>query len=154
MAENKSEIIAGAVVVAVALGFVAYAGKLTGASAAGDSYELSASFRSADGITVGTDVRLAGVKVGRVTSMALDPATYRAGTTISVARSIEVPDDSALAISSEGLLGGNYVEILPGGSPIYFEPGDQIEFTQGSISLVSLLMKFVGGDDSGASPAE
>ncbi|MEI4263207.1 outer membrane lipid asymmetry maintenance protein MlaD [Roseovarius sp. D0-M9] len=150
MAENKSEIIAGAVVLAVALGFVVYAGKLTGASAGGDTYELSASFRSADGITVGTDVRLAGVKVGRVTSMALDPATYRAGTTIAVANGIDVPEDSALAISSEGLLGGNYVEILPGGSPLYFEPGDQIEFTQGSISLVSLLMKFVGGDSDQA----
>ena len=148
MAENKSEVIAGGVVLAVALGFVVYAGKLTGAQAGGDSYELAASFRSADGITVGTDVRLAGVKVGRVTSMALDPSTYRAGTTISVAEGIDVPDDSALAISSEGLLGGNYVEILPGGSPLYFAPGDQIEFTQGSISLVSLLMKFVGGDDS------
>ncbi|MDO5756312.1 MAG: outer membrane lipid asymmetry maintenance protein MlaD [Rhodobacterales bacterium] len=151
MAENKSEIIAGAVVVAVAAGFIVYAGKLTGASAAaGSSYELSASFRSADGITVGTDVRLAGVKVGRVTSMALDPATYRAGTTISVAEGIAVPDDSALAISSEGLLGGNYVELLPGGSPFFLEPGDQIEFTQGSVSLVSLLMKFVGSGDAGA----
>ncbi len=148
MAENKSEIIAGGVVLAVALGFVVYAAKLTGAQTGGGSYELVASFRSADGITVGTDVRLAGVKVGRVTSMALDPSTYRAGTTISVTEGIDVPDDSALAISSEGLLGGNYVEILPGGSPLYFAPGDQIEFTQGSISLVSLLMKFVGGDDS------
>ena len=147
MAENKSEIIAGAVVLAVAVGFVIYAGRLTGATAGGETYELSASFRSADGISVGTDVRLAGVKVGRVTSMALDPATYRAGTTISVTEGVGVPDDSALAISSEGLLGGNYVEILPGGSPIHFEPGDQIEFTQGSVSLVSLLMKFVGGDD-------
>ncbi|HEY9038135.1 MAG TPA: outer membrane lipid asymmetry maintenance protein MlaD [Roseovarius sp.] len=154
MAENKSEIIAGAAVVVVALGFVAYAANLTGASAAADSYELSASFRSADGITVGTDVRLAGVKVGRVTTMALDPATYRAATTISVAKTIEVPDDSALAISSEGLLGGNYVEILPGGSPMYFAPGDQIEFTQGSVSLVSLLMKFVSGDNGDASAVE
>lgn len=148
MAENKSEIIAGGVVLAVALGFVFYAGKLTGASTGTGSYELAASFRSADGINVGTDVRLAGVKVGRVTSLALDPKTYRADTTISVTEGIEVPDDSALAISSEGLLGGNYVEIMPGGSPLYFAPGDQIEFTQGSISLVALLMKFVGGDDN------
>jgi phospholipid/cholesterol/gamma-HCH transport system substrate-binding protein len=44
-------------------------------------------------------------------------------------------------------LGGNYVEILPGGSPFYFEAGDEIEFTQGSVSLVSLLMKFVAGDE-------
>lgn len=150
MAENRTEVIAGGVVLAVALGFVVYAANLTGASARTSGYDLAASFRSADGITVGTDVRLAGVKVGRVTSMALDPTTYRANTTISVTEGIEVPDDSALAISSEGLLGGNYVEILPGGSPMYFAPGDQIEFTQGSISLVSLLMKFVGGDDTAA----
>src|SRR5690554_1769888 len=101
MAENKTEIITGGIVLAVALGFVVYAGKLTGATTGAGNYELAASFRSADGITVGTDVRLAGVKVGRVTSMALDPATYRANTTISVIDGIEVPDDSALAISSE-----------------------------------------------------
>lgn len=149
MAENRSEIIAGAIVVAVAVGFAVYAGKLTGASAGGESYALSASFRTADGIGVGTDVRLAGVKVGRVTAMALDPQTYRANTTISVDAGLDVPDDSALAISSEGLLGGNYVEIKPGGSPMYFAPGDRIDFTQGSVSLVSLLMKFVGGDGAG-----
>ena len=78
--------------------------------------------------------------------MKLDPDTYRAGATFTVRDGISVPDDSAVAISSEGLLGGNYVEILPGGSPFHFEAGDQIEFTQGSVSLVSLLMKFVAGD--------
>lgn len=148
MSENKTEILVGGLVLAVAAGFALYAGKLTGFTSGADSYELTASFRSADGIDVGTDVRLAGVKVGRVTSMALDPATYRAGTTFSVRDGIDVPDDSAVAISSEGLLGGNYLEILPGGSPFFFSPGDQIEFTQGSVSLVTLLMKFVGGDDS------
>ena len=96
---------------------------------------------------MGTDVRMAGVKVGRVTGIQLDPTTYRASTVFTVQEGIEVPDDSAVSISSEGLLGGNYVEILPGGSPFYFEAGDEIEFTQGSVSLVSLLMKFVAGDE-------
>ena len=112
---------------------------------AGDEYTLNASFRSADGVSIGTDVRLAGVKVGRVADIVLDPGTYRAKAIFTVQEGIEVPDDSAVAISSEGLLGGNYVEIMPGGSPFYFEPGDEIEFTQGSVSLVSLLMKFVSG---------
>lgn len=146
MSENKTEIIVGGAVLAIAVGFLTYAGQVTGFSAGQSEYELSASFRSADGVSVGTDVRLAGVKVGRVTEMELDPATYRAGTTFTVREGISVPDDSAVAISSEGLLGGNYVEILPGGSPFHFEPGDEIEFTQGSVSLVSLLMKFVSGD--------
>ena len=150
MSENKTEVLVGALVLAVAIGFVAYAGKTTGFTTTGDEYALNASFRSADGVSVGTDVRLAGVKVGRVTGMDLDPATYRAQAVFTVRTGIEVPDDSAVAISSEGLLGGNYVEILPGGSPFYFEPGDEIEFTQGSVSLISLMMKFVSGNEDGA----
>lgn len=150
MSENTTEVIVGGAVLAVAIGFLVYAGQATGLSGAQTEYELSASFRSADGVNLGTDVRMAGVKVGRVTGIKLDSTTYRASTAFTVQEGIAVPDDSAVAISSEGLLGGNYVEILPGGSPFYFEPGDEIEFTQGSVSLVSLLMKFVAGDeDSG-----
>jgi len=147
MSENTTEVIVGGAVLAVAIGFLVYAGQATGLSGAQTEYELSASFRSADGVNLGTDVRMAGVKVGRVTGIELDPTTYRASTAFTVQEGIAVPDDSAVAISSEGLLGGNYVEILPGGSPFYFEPGDEIEFTQGSVSLVSLLMKFVAGDE-------
>ncbi len=146
MSENKTEIIMGGAVLAVAIGFLAYAGQITGFSAGQKEYQLTASFRSADGVLVGTDVRLAGVKVGRVTALDLDPATYRADASFTVRAGIDVPDDSAIAISSEGLLGSNYVEILPGGSPFYFVPGDQVEFTQGAVSLVGLLMKFVAGD--------
>lgn len=146
MSENKTEVLVGALVLAVAVGFVGYAGKTTGLTAGGGDYTLNASFRSADGVSTGTDVRLAGVKVGRVTELQLDPATYRAKAIFTVRDGVNVPDDSAVAISSEGLLGGNYVEILPGGSPFYFEPGDEVEFTQGSVSLVSLLMKFVSGN--------
>lgn len=154
MSENTTEVIVGGIVLAVAIGFVVYAGKVTGLSGPDDTYELHANFRSADGVDMGTDVRLAGVKVGRVTSMALDPATYRAGATFTVRQGIEVPDDSAVAISSEGLLGGNYVEILPGGSPFFLEAGDEVEFTQGSVSLISLLMKFVGGDSAQSSESQ
>ncbi len=147
MSENKTEVIVGGLVLAAAAGFLIYAGQMTGLSAGQTEYQLSASFRSADGVDVGTDVRLAGVKVGRVTEITLDPETYRARTAFSVREGIEVPDDSAVAISSEGLLGGNYVEILPGGSPFYFAAGDEVEFTQGSVSLVGLLMKFVAGNE-------
>lgn len=151
MSENTTEVIVGGAVLAVAIGFLFYAGQVTGFSRGGQSeYTLSASFRSADGVAVGTDVRMAGVKVGRVTGISLDPETYRAATDFTVSESIDVPEDSAVAISSEGLLGGNYVEILPGGSPIYFEPGDEIEFTQGAVSVISLLMKFVSGDEGDA----
>ena len=96
------------------------------------------------GISAGSDVKLAGVKVGTITAITLNPATYFADVTIEVDDAVLLPTDSAILISSEGLLGGNYVELLPGGSPDNLEPGAEIEDTQGAVSLISLLMKFVG----------
>lgn len=149
MSHNTTEVLVGGVVLAAAIGFAVYAGQVTGFSRASDGYPLTASFRSLEGVTVGTDVRLAGVKVGAVTDVELNPETYRADTTFSVLDGIEIPDDSAIVISSEGLLGGNFVEIMPGGSLFYFEPGDEIEDTQGAVSLISLLVKFVAGNGDG-----
>jgi phospholipid/cholesterol/gamma-HCH transport system substrate-binding protein len=145
MSENTTEVLVGAGVLAAAVAFVLYAGQVSGYSSSGATYPLEASFRSLEGVSVGSDVRLAGVKVGTVSKVELNPETYRADTTVSLHSGIEIPDDSAIIISSEGLLGGNFVEIVPGGSPFFFAAGDQIEDTQGAVSLVSLLMKFVGG---------
>lgn len=145
MSENTTEVLVGAGVLAAAIGFMVYAGQVSGFSGSAANYPLEASFRSLEGVSVGTDVRLAGVKVGTVSEVQLNPETYRADTTVSVNTGIEIPDDSAIIISSEGLLGGNFVEIVPGGSPFFFEPGDTIEDTQGAVSLISLLLKFVGG---------
>lgn len=147
MSTNTTEVAVGAAVLAAAVGFVLYAGQVTGFAGQSDGYPLSASFRSLEGISVGSDVRLAGVKIGTVTDIALNPTTFRADTQFVLKQDILIPDDSAVVISSEGLLGGNFVEIVPGGSPFNFEEGSEIEDTQGSVSLISLLMKFVSGGD-------
>ena len=146
MAENRAEILAGAGVVALALGFLYYmtSGSLT---APAGTYPLTASFRSAEGIRVGTDVRLAGVKVGTITTMTLNPTTYFADVALNLDSKVQLPTDTAILISSEGLLGGNFVELVPGGAEDILAPGDQIEDTQGSVSLISLLLKFVSGSD-------
>ena len=147
MTESRTEVLTGALVLVAAAGFLIYAAGLTGAGGTGaGAYPLSASFRSAEGIGVGTDVRLAGVKVGSVTAMRLDPATFRADTVLTVDDVLELPDDTAAVISSEGLLGGSFVELLPGGSPFNIEPGGEIADTQGSVSLIQLLLRFVSGD--------
>lgn len=152
MASERSEIAAGAVVLAVAAGFLAYAAQISGYGTSTDgTYPLKASFRAVDGITVGSDVRLAGLKVGTITDLSLNPQTYFADATILISDTVQLPADSAILISSEGLLGGNYVEIIPGGALENLAPGDEIEDTQGSVSLVSLLMKFVGSGAEAAS---
>ena len=146
MAENKLEILAGALVLAAAVGFFAYAGQSAGfGGAASGTYPLKASFRSVQGISAGSDVKLAGVKVGTITALTLNPQTYFADVVIDIDTAVLLPTDSAILISSEGLLGGNFVELVPGGMPDNLAPGDEIEDTQGAVSLVSLLMKFVSG---------
>ena len=145
MSENTTEVTVGGLVLALAVGFSIFVFQITGLSNSSGSYPIYASFRSAEGIKVGTDVRLAGVKIGTVSALDLDSNTYRAASVISLKDDIRIPEDSALVISSEGLLGGNFVEVVPGASFDYLASGDEIVDTQGSISLISLLMKFVSG---------
>lgn len=147
MSENTAEVIVGGAVLAAAAGFLFYANQITGF--AGDSsaaHEYFASFRSVQGVSVGTDVRMAGVKVGTVTGLEINPETFRADTHFTVASNILLPDDTAVVVSSEGLLGGNFMELLPGGSPFNLEPGSEIEDTQSAVGLVELLLKFVSGN--------
>ena len=146
MSESRTEVLVGGAVLAVAVGFLIYAGQATGfAPTKSSDYALSASFRSGEGVTIGTDVRLAGVKIGTVRDMSLNEQTYRADTVLALKEGVMIPDDSTIVISSEGLLGGNFVEIFPGGSLENFAAGDEILDTQGAVSLVSLVMKFVSG---------
>lgn len=152
MSYERAEVLTGAAVLAVAIGFVVYAAQGAGLMQQPESYPLTASFRSVEGITVGSDVRLAGVKVGTITDLSLNPETFFADARILVRNDVQLPTDSTILISSEGLLGGNFVELLPGGALETLGPGDEIEDTQGAVSLISLLLKFVGGDTA-AEPA-
>ena len=148
MSENVTEVLTGAGVLAIAAGFLIYLGQVGGVGFTPSGLDTySASFRSAEGVGVGTDVRLAGVKVGAVLDMKLNPQTFRADTVFSLQDGVALPEDTAVVIASEGLLGGSFVELLPGGSVFNLEPGSEIEDTQSSISIVQLLLKFVSGKD-------
>lgn len=104
MSENRLEIAVGGVVLALAVGFAVFLAQSTGLSGSSSSYPISASFRSAEGISVGTDIRLAGVKIGTISDLKLNSETYRAESILSVRNDVRIPDDSALAVASEGLL--------------------------------------------------
>jgi phospholipid/cholesterol/gamma-HCH transport system substrate-binding protein len=142
MANGVAETVIGAVVLAAAVGFVVYAGQTRGVELDGGSYPLTASFRSAEGVSVGTDVRLAGINVGSVTGLELDPQTFQARMTMALRGDLAIPEDSDVKISSESLLGGSFVELTPGGSEFMLEAGDEIANTQGSVSLLDLLIRF------------
>ena len=139
---NLAEFLTGASVLVVAGGFFAYAMVHSGRSVAG-GYPLHAKFERIDGLGVGSDVRIAGVKVGRVTAATIDPKTFEAVVTLSVADDIKLPADSGATITSDGLLGGKYLSLSPGGEERLLAPGGTITVTQSSINIEDLLGKFV-----------
>jgi len=145
MSENTTETLIGGVVLAAAIGFLVFVAQSTGVSAPTGSNVLHASFRSVEGVSLGTDVRMAGVKIGTVTGLSLDKATYRAVAYFTVPSDLELSTDTQALISSEGLLGGNFLEVVPGGAPDNLKNGDEVTDTQGAVSVVTLLLKFASG---------
>ena len=93
----------------------------------------------------GADVRLSGIKVGSVVGQRLDTDTFEAIVTVSIAPEVKLPTDSSAQIAAEGLLGGSYVSIQPGGAEELLAAGDTIEYTQGAVDLMSLIGQAVFG---------
>lgn len=152
MAYRAWEVALGAIVLAAAAVFVVFALRSTGAALSdAPGYDLHASFRSAEGVRPGTEVRLAGVKIGTVTALDLNPQDFRAQLTLLVNDGVELPLDSTIQVASEGILGGTFVEILPGGDLDDLQPGDSFQDTQSAVSLITLLLRaFTGSDASEA----
>ena len=136
------EVLTGAAVLLVAGGFLAFAVAHSGRTAA-SGYKLYASFDHIDGLSPGADVRIAGVKVGNVLSMRVDPKTFLATVTLSVNDDIRLPKDTAAEVTSESLLGGKFLNLSPGGDTADIPKDGVITITQSSISLEQLLGKFI-----------
>lgn len=142
--ERWGETLLGAAVVVVAVGFFAFAAAQAGQTESRGGYDLSARFQRVNGIDSGSDVRVSGVKVGVVRSVALDPETFEAVLVMSVGNGVQVPDESTASIASDGLLGGAYVNIEPAGMDV-LPAGGTIPNTRGSIDLLTLFASFAQG---------
>ena len=110
----------------------------------GETTKYVASFNDVSGISIGSNIKLAGVTVGKVLELKLDEINYTAEMVLGINRKIKIPNDSEIIITSEGLLGGNYVSISPGGSDIFLKANENFLFTQSSLSLNNLIQKFFG----------
>ena len=151
MARNVVETVLGGVVLVVAVGFFAWA---YGRSTAGDpgGYALVAKFDRIDGLPMGADVRISGIKVGSVLAQTLDPQTYRAQVRFSVASNVELPTDSSAAIVSSGLLGSKYLALVPGGDDEILKDGGEVTLTQSSVNIEDLIGKYIFSQ-GGSAPA-
>ncbi|MBB4632495.1 outer membrane lipid asymmetry maintenance protein MlaD [Sphingosinicella soli] len=158
--QNLIEAIVGAIVVGIAVVFVLFSYQRTSGNVGADRYRVSALFPNATGVAVGTDVRVSGIKVGSVVDQTLDPETFQARLGLSIDQRIALPLDSSAAITSEGILGGSYISLTPGGDSETMREGDEIIDTQGSVDLMTLIGGFInqsGGQDDkagDAAPAE
>lgn len=145
MAQRRgiAELLTGAAVLLIAAGFLVYAITNSGRATVSGGLTLTARFDRIDGLAPGADVRIAGVKVGQVVNQRIDPQTFLAELTLRVDGGLRLPSDTSAEITSEGLLGGKYVALVPGGADRILRDGQRIDITQSAVSLESLLGRFI-----------
>ena len=149
MHRNTLETVMGAIGLLAAAGFVALAYEAADVKGNG-GYEIAAEFGSTGGLSVGDDVRISGIKVGQITAQQLDPITYVAKVSMAIEPTIKIPSDSSARITAASLLGGNYLELMPGAATDTLAAGAVIYDTRDPISLSDLLGKAVFSSNNSA----
>jgi phospholipid/cholesterol/gamma-HCH transport system substrate-binding protein len=163
MTHNLVETLMGAVVLVVAALFLTFAYSSTDVRPV-RGYQVTAKFDRVDGLNPGSDVKISGIKVGTVVDEKLDPDTFLAIVRISLNNDVKLPVDTVAQVSSEGLLGSNFLALVPGAEDKTIPPGGEIKYTQAPVNLMQLLGKFIfnaadsakqgqGGAQGGAAPA-
>ena len=114
-----------------------------------DGYQIAAEFGSTGGLSIGDDVLVSGIKVGRITAQQLDPITFVAKISMVIDPAIKIPSDSSARITQASLLGSNYLELMPGAATETLGAGEVIYDTRDPVSLNDLLGKAVFSADSG-----
>ena len=151
--EHAGEALVGLFVVLLAAWFAWFAWAKSGGGVKAGAIKVEAIFPNVGGIEVGTDVRIAGLKVGTVIGQELDPQSFQVRSTLALDPKVRVPVDSSAAVTSEGLLGGTYIALLPGGDPTPLKSGDVISDTQGAVDLMALFGQFINRSGSSDEPA-
>lgn len=152
MKNSMLETLIGALVVAVAAIFFIFAYQTSGKATATGGYRLTAEFDNAEGVNVGTDVRIAGVKVGTVLAMTLNPENFQAAVTMAVDPKVSLTEDATAKVTAEGLLGSKFISLEQGGADTKLADGGVISNTQGAVDIWSLISQAMF-DKSGGKPA-
>ncbi|OIQ87649.1 putative phospholipid ABC transporter-binding protein MlaD [mine drainage metagenome] len=146
LASRQKETLIGACVLllgALVLGMAYRPGREGGM----EGYNLQARFNKADGVGIGSDIRLSGVSVGKVVRQTLD-GQFRAVLTLRLRPDVQVPDDSAAVIRTDGLLGAKFIAIVPGGDEANLKPGQSFDATQDSVNVLDLLEQIIAQGES------
>jgi phospholipid/cholesterol/gamma-HCH transport system substrate-binding protein len=107
------------------------------------SYPVAARFNSISGLKVGAMVEIAGVKIGKVERISLDPENYQAQVEMAIDNGVLLQEDSIASIRTSGIIGDKYVDVSPGGSPETIKPGGRIVETESAINLEEMVSKYI-----------
>ena len=139
------EILLGAVVLITAISFLIVG--MQSVNNQKDGYNISLIFGSTAGLKNGDDVKISGINVGKITKLELDQEDYNAKIDITINKDIKIPDDSSAKIASSSLLGGNFLDIVPGSSEQNLKPSDIIYDTTDPVSFTDMLGKAIFSGD-------
>jgi len=143
MRRHWGETAMGFVVLVLAALFLLWSLAVARAGRIGGGYQVSAKFGDVGGLQPGAKVSVAGVKVGSVSAVRVDPKTFLAVVELSLDGDVHVPSDTTAKVTSDGLLGGAHVALTPGGAEDDLKPGGEIANTQGSVDLLGLIVQFI-----------
>jgi phospholipid/cholesterol/gamma-HCH transport system substrate-binding protein len=149
MGKNLVETLMGAVVLLVAGVFLAFAYSTADIKPV-RGYTVTAKFKAIDGVRLGTDIKISGIKVGTVVAQRLDPDSFEAVLTFAIDAAVKLPSDSSAQVTSEGLLGGTYIALQPGAEDRMLANGGEIKFTQSPVNIVQMLGRFIFNSAEGA----
>lgn len=142
MLKKPVETIMGLVVLSIALLFLVFAYNVSDLQVV-KGYTLNAEFMKVGGLSIGSDVRINGIKVGTVTSQNLNNEDYTVGVTFSISSNVKLPKDSVVAIVSDGLMGDKFVKIEPGKSKEFLEDGDSFTKTKDYKTLEDMVGEII-----------
>ncbi|MDR0630664.1 MAG: MlaD family protein [Holosporales bacterium] len=140
MKGNVLEAITGAVFLTIALFFLYFAYTTNGGNI--DGYILKALFEDVGGLSIGSDIKMNGIKIGFVKSLNID-STYQAAVELLIKKEVKIPIDSAANITTEGIMGNKFIAIVPGVEQRFFLQGDEIEMTKSAVNLEKLVDKLL-----------
>ncbi len=143
MKNSLVETLTGAAVIAIAVAFFVFVYTNTGLGKGAGGYHIKAVFDNTGGLATGSDIRLAGIKIGSVTNQELDQESYQAVLTMVIDASVKLPDDTSAKITSDGLMGEKYIALDPGGSETMLKDGDTLGATQSALDIWSMVNKYI-----------
>jgi phospholipid/cholesterol/gamma-HCH transport system substrate-binding protein len=143
MKQNLIETIVGFLVILIAGWFFLHVYKVSDSAKPQDGYSVRAEFENIEGLTVGSDVKLSGIKIGYIDAIKLENEHFLADVSFRIKNGVLIPKDSRISVSTSGLLGGKYARITPGADDNMMKQGDKFLYTQSALNIEDLISKIV-----------